>query len=1255
VAAHEEARFQLLNFRQDVDSCTFAQQTKVGELRDKLVRTQNELEGTKTALHSMRRGADGYHETKEAVRKEQGLQGMKGAGIGRLEGRVAREVALHFVPMLLGLAVAVVSRVAVVAESAPGGPQQKGPAASIAPAVVTEDRIEEEVVRRLTLEIDQIVISLSKASVYAQKQAVVEARRETEEHARKAIKSTVEAAVKATEVRMREEAVSYIAVQQGVPSAASPPVIPSASSQQEGGVGIQQEGGVGRDTKMTSHIGTAPAPAPAPALALSSPRKKSSYGEGGREGVDASPQLVRRIRTRHVPLCGDTIVPSSPYSTQTTRRRSSSVPPALVHRPGVTVVCIGSSICGGSNVTFAHDSLKSILRGQRASTRSSSNHQESLFAVLGEGELHEVVSAMVLLRVCAGAEVIHEGERGDYFYVVREGLFEVTKRKATEHAAGDAGGAAGSTILQEGQEQIELGEAEVVVAEVGAGQCFGQLALIHGARRAASVRAKRLLPQSSPSPSTPPSALVWALDRLTFRRVMASASTARLRRRTVALTAVPELVATMTVEQLSKAAEAVREVEYAAGEVIVRKGDLGHDFFIVHSGAVRCIDVEGEDPNFPGMWRRTDVLLTKGQFFGERAILNGHDRREATVIAGATDATDGAVDGAVCLVLGRDDFERLLGPFTELLREELQREALMKMPLLRQLQTQSNGSSHSADAVKQLLALFRPLSVEPGELVVEQGVFSEANLYVVVKGDAEKVAEGKTRGNKDAVDDIDGAGNCSNGFESDDGWEETVLTEGQSFGDESMADALSLAGLHITSNSGAPANSTSSSVSGASGASASHHARSTTVGWEMVLSQMVLCPVDASSDGTWCYAYSVRAIDPLQLLVLRAADAVQVLSRAMELSMLSTTEGGRNRGEAYRGAPSIGQPMEVQPTEQAAIASGGTIKAGDMEVSSPMEVSSLRQLQCGRVLGEGSFGSVRIATLRARPADSSRHPLAIAPPAALPSHNPSRACESSAVFALKQVSVHESATRCDEGELLQAMNGHPLIVRLFATFVDDGIGSLCHLLELVSGGELAGVMERAMRDRATVQHEAHSATLFSGLPPASVRFYGACVVLMLEALHERRILYRDVKPENLLVDRCGCHCPLFLPHTHFLCLLLPSLSLSSSPLSLLALPLISLLFLFATGTGVSTAPDISSLSILVSHDGLLLASAHSPCVAPQNISPQRCCIASRSLLLLHHAVYCYCILSLLYPLTVPKHIARLCWLAATTVASTCGH
>lgn len=43
----------------------------------------------------------------------------------------------------------------------------------------------------------------------------------------------------------------------------------------------------------------------------------------------------------------------------------------------------------------------------------------------------------------------------------------------------------------------------------------------------------------------------------------------------------------------------------------------------------------------------------------------------------------------------------------------------------------------------------------------------------------------------------------------------------------------------------------------------------------------------------------------------------------------------------------------------------------------------------------------------------------------------------------------------------------------------------------------------------------------SGLPPDHVKFYSAVVVDALGYMHKKGIAYRDLKPENLIVDEIG--------------------------------------------------------------------------------------------------------------------------------------
>lgn len=79
---------------------------------------------------------------------------------------------------------------------------------------------------------------------------------------------------------------------------------------------------------------------------------------------------------------------------------------------------------------------------------------------------------------------------------------------------------------------------------------------------------------------------------------------------------------------------------------------------------------------------------------------------------------------------------------------------------------------------------------------------------------------------------------------------------------------------------------------------------------------------------------------------------------------------------------------------------------------------------------------------------------------------------------------------------------HPFIVDLIYAFQTDG--KLYLILEYLSGGELFVHLEREgifMEDSAS--------------------FYLAEIVLALEHLHRQGIIYRDLKPENVLLDAQG--------------------------------------------------------------------------------------------------------------------------------------
>merc|ERR1711933_635435 len=82
------------------------------------------------------------------------------------------------------------------------------------------------------------------------------------------------------------------------------------------------------------------------------------------------------------------------------------------------------------------------------------------------------------------------------------------------------------------------------------------------------------------------------------------------------------------------------------------------------------------------------------------------------------------------------------------------------------------------------------------------------------------------------------------------------------------------------------------------------------------------------------------------------------------------------------------------------------------------------------------------------------------------------------------------------------MLSNPFLVNLRATYKDEH--RVYFLLEVCLGGELFTIL-RKMRS----------------FDENTARFYASCVVEAFDYMHERDIIYRDLKPENLVLTRDG--------------------------------------------------------------------------------------------------------------------------------------
>ncbi|CAI5514070.1 unnamed protein product [Closterium sp. Naga37s-1] len=142
---------------------------------------------------------------------------------------------------------------------------------------------------------------------------------------------------------------------------------------------------------------------------------------------------------------------------------------------------------------------------------------------------------------------------------------------------------------------------------------------------------------------------------------------------------------------------------------------------------------------------------------------------------------------------------------------------------------------------------------------------------------------------------------------------------------------------------------------------------------------------------------------------------------------------------------------------------------------------SLKHFRPIKPLGAGDTGSVHLVELR----DTTR------------------------LFAMKAMDKEVMVNRnkvhraCTERDILGKID-FPFLPTLYASF--QTATHVCLITEFCAGGELYGILEKQKGKR---------------LPEAAARFFVAEVLLALEYLHCQGVVYRDLKPENVLVQESG--------------------------------------------------------------------------------------------------------------------------------------
>ncbi|XP_038843395.1 cAMP-dependent protein kinase type I-alpha regulatory subunit-like isoform X1 [Salvelinus fontinalis] len=267
----------------------------------------------------------------------------------------------------------------------------------------------------------------------------------------------------------------------------------------------------------------------------------------------------------------------------------------------------------GGQPSANHASLQVIPKDYKTmAALAKAIEKNVLFAHLDDNERSDIFDAMFSVTYIAGETVIQQGDEGDNFYVIDQGEMDVYVNNEW-------------------------------VTNIGEGGSFGELALIYGTPRAATVRAKS-------------NVKLWGIDRDSYRRILMG-STLRKRKMYEEFLSKVSILESLDKWERLTVADALETVQFEDGQKIVVQGEPGDEFFIILEGSAAVLQRRSEYEEFVEVGR-----LGPSDYFGEIALLMNRPRAATVVSRGPLK----------CVKLDRPRFERVLGPCSDILKRNIQ-------------------------------------------------------------------------------------------------------------------------------------------------------------------------------------------------------------------------------------------------------------------------------------------------------------------------------------------------------------------------------------------------------------------------------------------------------------------------------------------------------------------------------------------------------------------------------------------------------
>uniref|UniRef100_A0A0G4IBD7 cGMP-dependent protein kinase n=1 Tax=Chromera velia CCMP2878 TaxID=1169474 RepID=A0A0G4IBD7_9ALVE len=557
---------------------------------------------------------------------------------------------------------------------------------------------------------------------------------------------------------------------------------------------------------------------------------------------------------------------------------------------------------------------------------------------------------------------------------------------------------------------------------------------------------------------------IWGVGRTKFRAILKSLSSRNFTENRQFLESV-KIFEMLTDAQKNMICNAFVVEIFPANATIVSQGDQGDRLFIVKDGSLR-VSINGKEIR----------KLQKGDYFGERALLYDEPRS----------ATVQSVEQSVCCSIGRELLSKVLGNLQHVLFRNMMIISMQSSPVFLQFAPEQMQKLIEATVVREY---------NPNYVIIDRETKLRGVRFLsVMDGEVEVEATADTVARP--VKGKDDAGQRSSAITCPPGGR-IILSRGQSFGEEYVLNPQEPFAHKVTARSKAKvALLTASAFALVLGTKDIDETLDFNLKRSVIKKVYIFRYLSEQQLDTLIKAFrNVRQKKGdfvvqqgeigTRFFVIKSGE-VQIQKDGRNIRTCGKNDYFGERALLYdepRSATVMATTevdlWVVDKVVFLQIVRGPMLEHLESRIKLQDTQVKLEELEVVRTVGRGTFGVVKLVRNKST---GVRYAL--------------KCVKRQTVIVLNQ-QEHIKLER----EIL-AENDHPFIIKLVRTFKDRNF--LYFLTELVTGGELYDAIRK-----------------LGLLGRAQSQFYLGGMILAVESLHERNIAYRDLKPENVLLDSQG--------------------------------------------------------------------------------------------------------------------------------------